>query len=89
MRLVDQPREDGEVERGLLHSARSQQLDRLDDQELGQAVGRLAVSAHERQGDRGPAVARCEMEEPSCSTFLVAADHDEAVAVVFLAQRVE
>jgi hypothetical protein len=87
--LVDLPGEDREVERDLLHTSLAQQLDGLSHQELGEAVGRLAVAAHQRERDGRPAIARGEVEEPTDSAVRVAADHDETVAVVFLAERVE
>ena len=46
-RALEQAGEGREVERELLDAALAQQLDRADDEELREAVRRVAVAAHE------------------------------------------
>ena len=58
-------------------------------EELGQAVGRVLVASHQREGDRRPPVARREMEEPADASFGIATEDDEAVAVIVAPELVE
>src|SRR5205823_11425751 len=88
-RIVNEAGEGREVQRSLLDAALAELLQAARDEELGQAVRRLVVAAHQRERDGRPPVARREVEEPADPAVGAAADDDEAVAVVVAPQRVE
>jgi len=81
-RRVDEACERSEVERHLFDSALTKQLDAAGDEELHQAVRRVLLAAHQRKRHGVPAVARHEVEEAADTAIEVAAQHDQAVAVV-------
>ena len=89
LRRMDEAGERREVERGLLDAALTQELDSARDEELGQPVRRVLVAAHQGEGDRRPPVAGREMKEAADPAFGIAAQDDEAVAVVVATQLVE
>src|SRR5436190_6082926 len=62
-RAADEAREGREIQRDLADSMCSQRVDRLGDHELGEAVRGVDVTAHERERDRGTAVAWDEVQE--------------------------
>ena len=88
LRLADEPGERCEVERDLGDPACAEVLDRLDDEELGEAVRRVAVAAHERERDGVAAVRRHEVEEAADRTALVGGGDDERFFSLRIAQRV-
>lgn len=89
LRIVDQAREGGEVQRYLVDAPVAQLLDAAGDQKLHQAVRRLMLATHQRERHGRSSVAGREVEKTADTPARVAPDDDEAVAVIVPSQLVE